>query len=86
MLAPGGTLVFATCSLQPEEGIDRVSSLLTRRSDLVRVPVTKSDHKCLDPFITTDGDIQTLPVYMADQGGMDGFYAARLRRLNKVDR
>ena len=86
MLAPGGILVFATCSLQPEEGIDRVSSLLARRCDLVRVPVTQSDHKCLDPFITADGDIRTLPIYMAEQGGMDGFYATRLRRSNKVDR
>ena len=32
-------------------------------------------------WITQDGDLRTLPCHLADKGGMDGFYAARLRRL-----
>lgn len=80
MLAPGGIIVFATCSLQVEEGKQRISSLLERHSDLIRVPINESDHECLGPFVTNDGDIQTLPAHWADLGGMDGFYAARLKR------
>ena len=34
----------------------------------------------LEELITADGDLRTLPCHLADQGGMDGFYAARLRR------
>jgi 16S rRNA (cytosine967-C5)-methyltransferase len=33
------------------------------------------------PLIGPDGDLRTLPCHLAEQGGMDGFYAARLRRL-----
>jgi 16S rRNA (cytosine967-C5)-methyltransferase len=32
-------------------------------------------------WITPDGDLRTLPCHLADKGGMDGFYAARLKRL-----
>ena len=81
MLAPGGIIVFATCSLQVEEGKQRISSLLERHSDLIRVPINESDHVCLGRFGTNDGDIQTLPAHWPDLGGMDGFYAARLKRL-----
>jgi 16S rRNA (cytosine967-C5)-methyltransferase len=30
--------------------------------------------------ITADGDLRTLPCHLAEKGGMDGFYAARLRK------
>jgi 16S rRNA (cytosine967-C5)-methyltransferase len=32
-------------------------------------------------FVSADGDLRTLPCHLAGDGGMDGFYAARLRRL-----
>ena len=31
-------------------------------------------------FLTPEGDFRTLPSFWADRGGMDGFYAARLRK------
>jgi len=34
-----------------------------------------------DEWITPEGDLRTLPCHLRDKGGMDGFYAARLRRL-----
>jgi 16S rRNA (cytosine967-C5)-methyltransferase len=80
MLAPGGTLVYAVCSLEPEEGVERVEALLKDRSDFERVPVSAQELGVPAEAITPAGDLRTLPCHWADQGGMDGFYAARLRR------
>lgn len=81
MMEPGGLLVFATCSLQPEEGLERVANLLMRRPELQRVPLLSDECDYLAPFITDEGDLRTLPSHLEHQGGMDGFYAARLKRV-----
>ena len=85
MLAPGGTLVYAVCSLQPEEGPAQVDALLAGAADIVRAPVTSDALPGLDglspPAITPEGDLRTLPCHFADAGGIDGFYIARLQRL-----
>ena len=79
MTAPGGTLVYAVCSLEPEEGPEQVESFLRRRTDFARVPIT--DREVFDAsFLTAAGDLRTLPFHWDTRGGMDGFYAARLRR------
>jgi len=78
-LRPGGPLVYAVCSLQPEEGPDVVEAVLAARPDLCRVPVTAAEIGGLEAAVTTAGDLRTLPCHLADQGGLDGFYAARLR-------
>ncbi len=85
MLAPGGVLVFATCSLQPEEGLARIDALLARRPGqdsprLARLPIAPSEVGGLAEAITAEGDLQTLPCHLADAGGLDGFYACRLIR------
>lgn len=82
MVAPGGTLVFAVCSLEPEEGPEQIEAFLTNRSDFQRVPVTADELSDHAEWIDTIGDLRTLPSHLADDGGMDGFYAARLRRLS----
>jgi 16S rRNA (cytosine967-C5)-methyltransferase len=79
MIADGGTLVYAVCSLEPEEGEDQIASFLRRRTDFARVPIAPEE--VFDAaFISKDGDLKTLPSFWADKGGMDGFYAARLKR------
>ncbi|MFQ5783949.1 MAG: RsmB/NOP family class I SAM-dependent RNA methyltransferase [Alphaproteobacteria bacterium] len=80
MLAPGGTLVYCVCSLEPEEGEDRIAALLARRSDFARAPVAAAEVGGLAEFVTAAGDLRTLPCHLAAFGGLDGFYAARLRR------
>lgn len=81
MVATGGALVFAVCSLEPEEGVEQIVDFLRRRDDFARAPIVASElFRCKD-LITPDGDLRTLPCHLAEQGGMDGFYAARLRRL-----
>ena len=80
MLAPGGTLVYCVCSLQREEGPDRIAALLARHARLARRPVAADEIGGLTELLTAEGDLRTLPCHLADQGGMDGFYAARLQR------
>ncbi len=81
MVAPGGILVFAVCSLEPEEGPEQIDAFLSRNERFVRIPVTPAEVFGMAELIGEDGDLRTLPCHLAEQGGMDGFYAARLKRL-----
>ncbi len=82
MVAPDGTFVFAVCSLEPEEGIDQAEAFLSRDARFVRQAVTPEELFGMQELISTDGDLRTLPCHLADKGGMDGFYAARFRRVS----
>jgi 16S rRNA (cytosine967-C5)-methyltransferase len=77
---PGGTVVYGVCSMQPEEGPAVVARALARHPGLVRDPVTAPEVGGLPDLVTPDGDLRTLPCHLAEAGGMDGFYAARLVR------
>jgi len=80
LTAPGGGLVYAVCSLDPGEGVDRIEAFLSLRPDFQRRPIAAQDEG-LDPgWVTAEGDLRTLPCHLADRGGMDGFFAARLKR------
>ncbi|MCP1847598.1 MULTISPECIES: RsmB/NOP family class I SAM-dependent RNA methyltransferase [unclassified Bradyrhizobium] len=82
LLKPGGTLVYCTCSLEPEEGEHAIAALLASESGLRRAPVETSEVAGLDDIIAADGDLRTLPSHLPNAdprlGGLDGFYAARL--------
>jgi 16S rRNA (cytosine967-C5)-methyltransferase len=82
ILKPGGTLVYCTCSLEPEEGEQAIADLLAKDSSMRRAPADASEVAGLAEIITPDGDLRTLPSHLphADPrlGGLDGFYAARL--------
>jgi 16S rRNA (cytosine967-C5)-methyltransferase len=82
LLKPGGTLVYCTCSLEPEEGEQQISALLASDATVRRVPIEASEVSGLGEILTGDGDLRTLPSHLphADPrlGGLDGFYAARL--------
>lgn len=78
MLKPGGRLVFATCSLQPEEGeahLPRAAAL-----GLVHEPFAMGALPGLPEAITPGGWLRTRPDFWPGRGGMDGFFAARFRR------
>jgi 16S rRNA (cytosine967-C5)-methyltransferase len=81
MVEPDGLLVFAVCSLEREEGEEQVAAFLGGHPEFQRVPVTAADVFDHSEWITADGDLRTLPCHLSELGGMDGFYAARLRRL-----
>jgi 16S rRNA (cytosine967-C5)-methyltransferase len=80
MTRPGGTLVYAVCSLQPEEGPHRIAALIERGAAVERVPVEPGEVGGLAELLTPAGELRTLPCHLAEAGGMDGFYACRLRR------
>ena len=80
LLAPGGTLVYCTCSLEPEEGVRQIARFLASHDDFERAPVSPPEAGGISEIVTGEGDLRSLPCHLAIEGGMDGFYAARLRR------
>jgi 16S rRNA (cytosine967-C5)-methyltransferase len=80
MVKPGGLIVYCTCSLQPEEGANRVDAALRDGLPAERVPIDVSVVAGQAQFVTAGGDLRTLPSHLGEIGGIDGFYAARLRR------
>jgi 16S rRNA (cytosine967-C5)-methyltransferase len=82
LVKPGGTLVYCTCSLEPEEGVDVVADLLQRETGIRRRPIVADEVNGLAEFLTADGDLRTLPCHLPNPdprlAGLDGFYAARL--------
>ena len=81
---PGETFVYCVCSLEPEEGQSQIEALLARDLRMMRSPITAQEVFGHAEFITSDGDLRTLPQQLPDPdprwGGLDGFYAARLTR------
>ena len=72
-LKPGGTLVYAVCSLEREEGEDQAAKV-----PLEPVPITQAElPDGVQP--TPEGWLRTDPGMLSDQGGMDGFFIARWR-------
>jgi 16S rRNA (cytosine967-C5)-methyltransferase len=80
MVSQDGLLVFAVCSLEREEGEDQIRAFLQSHPDFARQPIMPDEVFGHAEWITDKGDLRTLPCHLVDQGGMDGFYAARLRR------
>ena len=81
MLKPGGVLVFATCSLQPEEGPDQLAGALERHPALALDPVRAGELGDLAVCLDSGGGFRSLPCHLAERGGVDGFFAARLKRV-----
>ncbi len=80
MVKPGGKLVYACCSLQPEEGSRRIEAFLRRHKNWRRQPIGRNEIPGTAEFLTKDGDLRTLPCHWPENGGIDGFYIARLVR------
>ncbi|HWA80479.1 MAG TPA: RsmB/NOP family class I SAM-dependent RNA methyltransferase [Acetobacteraceae bacterium] len=79
LLAPGGRLIYSVCSLQPEEGPARIAAACARLG-LRLDPFTRSELSDMPEARTKEGYFATDPGLWASRGGMDGFFAARLRR------
>jgi 16S rRNA (cytosine967-C5)-methyltransferase len=77
-LKPGGVLVYAVCSLEPEEGERVAAAFLGIRPDFAAEPPKSAE---LPEGIAPDaaGFVRVLPGAIADQGGADGFFIAQFR-------
>ncbi len=82
LLAPGGQMIFSTCSLQSAEGVERIDRILDRQSGLKRTPISPDELFGLSDLITPAGDLRALPHHLRSFGGLDGFFAARLAKVS----
>jgi 16S rRNA (cytosine967-C5)-methyltransferase len=80
MLRPGGRLVYAVCSLQPEEGAPRIAAAVAN-GGLRHDPFRAEELAELPEALTNEGFLRTHPGLWREHGGMDGFFAARLVRV-----
>lgn len=76
LVRPGGLLVYATCSLEPEENEEQVARFLERAPTFTLQPAPAG---LLPPgVLTPEGYLATLP----QRHGVDGAFAARLLRAS----
>ncbi len=81
LVIPGGALIYCVCSLQPDEGERQIQKFLKNRKDYQRQPISSDELVVSPEAMTPDGDLRTVPSMVANgEAGMDGFFAARLRR------
>ena len=76
----GGILIYATCSLEREEGEDQISRFLSDHDDFILAEIDE-DNIPINDAVAAEGWIRTLPHMMIDRGGVDGFFAAALKRI-----
>jgi 16S rRNA (cytosine967-C5)-methyltransferase len=77
MLKPGGRLIYAVCSLQPEEGAAQAALGVP---GLAPAPFNTADLPGLQQAVTPAGHVRTSPAFWSESGGMDGFFCARFVR------
>ncbi len=85
MVKPGGTLVYSNCSLDPLEGEELVQRFLDGNKEAELAPIGRGEFAAVDDWITSNGTLRTTPAAMnferPEISGMDGFFAARIRRV-----
>jgi 16S rRNA (cytosine967-C5)-methyltransferase len=74
---PGGTLVYSVCSLEPQEGEDVIRAFIKRQPEFhVETPARLPEFVRISP----EGWVRILPGLLEAEGGLDGFFMARLVR------
>jgi 16S rRNA (cytosine967-C5)-methyltransferase len=73
LVRPGGVIVYAVCSLAPQEGLGVVRGFLAEHPEFA---LERPQMPQLAPWLQSDGTMSTSP----ERGGLDGFFAARMRR------
>ena len=81
ILAPGGTLIYCTCSLQKAEGEAQILRLFETHENAYKKPITAAEVGGIAEAITPEGDLRILPFHQAALGGMDGFFISRITKM-----
>jgi 16S rRNA (cytosine967-C5)-methyltransferase len=77
-LKRGGSLVYSVCSTEPEEGEDVIGRfLLESETGTFVIDTPRKVFSFLAPFLDEKGCLRTYP----HRHDMDGFFAARLRKI-----
>ncbi len=86
MVKPGGIVVFSNCSLDVQEGEDLVTQFLTDQNNVALSPILPEELRGMTQLISKNGYLRTTPADLdlgrPEISGMDGFFAARFKRLN----
>ncbi len=80
MLKPGGVLIYAVCSLQPEESQPQITRFIAELPEFRLIPVTGIKGLSLPKARFDGGMVRTLPSDLPEMGGMDGFFIAAIKR------
>jgi len=84
LVKPAGTLVFSTCSLEPEEGEAQIAAFLLRNDAFSLDAIDPSELFGQSAWIEPSGCLRTFPYELKletpEWSGMDGFFATRLVR------
>ncbi|MCK5445701.1 MAG: RsmB/NOP family class I SAM-dependent RNA methyltransferase, partial [Rhodospirillaceae bacterium] len=81
MVKPGGRIVYCTCSLEPEESEAQITRLIQSGAPVEAWPVSGAEAGGMGELLNSAGQLRTLPCHFDDIGFMDGFFAARLKKL-----
>ncbi len=84
LVRPGGLVVYAVCSLERDECESRVAALCRRNPAAEPLPLEAAADALPAEYVTEAGHLRTLPSQLPEIGGLDGFFAARLRRRDGV--
>jgi len=77
-LAPGGRLVFGTCSLLRAEGEGQVAAFRRQRPEAMQAPADAAALGIPDAWVDGEGALRIRPDFWPERGGLDGFFAAQL--------
>ncbi len=81
-LKKGGTLVYAVCSLEIEEGENAIYEFIKNNKNFSIKPIRNNEINIHKDAITKEGFIRTYPYHYKLKGGIDGFFIARLIKNN----
>ncbi|OPB32313.1 RsmB/NOP family class I SAM-dependent RNA methyltransferase [Bartonella sp. AR 15-3] len=91
LVKKNGRIVFSNCSLAKEEGEDLVKKILSTRHDIVLEPILAEEMGAMAHLVSMEGCLRTIPSDCCDGNfnteeklflGMDGFFAARFRKVH----
>jgi 16S rRNA (cytosine967-C5)-methyltransferase len=77
----GGLLIYSTCSLEPEEGEQQVTSFLVRNRGFALDPIAPDEIGGFSDMVAGVGTLRSRPDMLKEDGGIDGFFVARLRKI-----